>query len=70
MNIYTLMVSMPPSIKSFVVSNEDMSFTIVLNDSLSIEQNRISYLHEYNHILRGDFDKKSDVDLIELQGHA
>lgn len=70
MEIYSVLATLPYSIKAFVVQNEDMSYTIVLNDSLSYEQNRTSYLHEYNHIINGDYDKQCSVDEIESEAHA
>ncbi len=70
MEIRSVLATMPGSIKAYVVANADMSFTIVLNDSLTFEQNRKSYLHEYAHIVNGDYDKKCTVDLIELSAHC
>ena len=69
MEIHSILATMPGSIKAYVVVNADMSFTIVLNDALTFEQNRKSYLHEYAHIINGDYDKKCSVDLIELGAH-
>ena len=69
MEIRSMLATMPCSIKAYVVANADMSFTIVLNDALSYEQNRKSYLHEYAHIINGDYDKKCSVDVIEIQAH-
>lgn len=69
MEIHSILATMPSSIKAYVVANADMSFTIVLNDALTFEQNRKSYLHEYAHIINGDYDKKCSVDLIELGAH-
>ena len=41
----------------------------VLNDALSFEQNQKSYLHEYAHIINGDYDRKCSVDMIEIGAH-
>lgn len=70
MEINTIFTDMPCTIKSYVVANADMSFTIVLNSSLSYEQNQKSYLHEYAHIINGDHNKKCSVDIIELEAHC
>lgn len=69
MEIRSVLATMPCNIKAYVVANADMSFTIVLNDALSYEQNRKSYLHEYAHIINGDYDRKCSVDVIEIQAH-
>ena len=69
MDIHSVLATLPYSIKAYVVANPDMSFTIVLNDALSFEQNRKSYLHEYSHIVNGDYDKKFSADMIELNAH-
>lgn len=69
MEIRSVLATLPGSIKAYVVSNADMSFTIVLNDTLSFEQNQKSYLHEYAHIMNGDYDKKCSVDMIEIAAH-
>lgn len=69
MEIRSILAKLPYSIKACVVANADMSFTIVLNSALSYEQNRKSYLHEYKHIINGDYDKKCPVDVIEIEAH-
>ena len=69
-DINILYANMPPSIRSYVVSNSDMSYTIVLNSRLTREQNIISYQHELNHINNKDYDKKCDVDVIEINAHV
>lgn len=51
MEINTILADMSCSIKSYVIANADMSFTIVLNSTLSYEQNQQSYFHEYAHII-------------------
>lgn len=69
LDINTIYYTMPTTIRSFVVANPDSSFTIVLNSNLSRERNLISYQHELEHILNGDYDKQCDVDIIELNAH-
>lgn len=68
-NINVTYVNMPTTIRSYVVSCQNNYFTIVLNSRLSSEQNIISYKHELEHILNGDYEKKCDVDIIELNAH-
>ena len=70
MEIHSVLATLPYSIKAYVVENTDMSFTIVLNDALTYEQNLKSYLHERAHIMNGDFEKDDSADLIEAHAHA
>ena len=60
---------MPPKIKAFTVCADD-KYIIVLNSTLSYEQNRISFYHEIDHIKNGDFDKEIDADFLELCSHC
>lgn len=69
-DINILFADMPTTIRSYVVSNADMSYTIVLNSRLSHEQHVISYQHELKHIHNGDYDKKCNVDMIEVNAHG
>ena len=63
-------MDLPTTIRSFVVANKDMTYTIILNSKLSREQNLFSYQHELDHILKGDYEKKCSADLIEINAHA
>lgn len=67
--IFTYYANMPTTIRSFVVSNNDMSFTIILNAKIGRDQQLEAYLHEMNHIKNGDYDKKCSADLIEAAIH-
>lgn len=69
-DVNCIYLDMPASIKSFTVSNPDMSYTIVLNAKHTREQHLISYHHEMTHIENGDFDKRCSTDLIEIYAHA
>lgn len=69
MEIHSVLATLPNTIKAYVVVNDDMSYTIVLNDALSHEQNQLSYIHEYSHIMNGDYNKNCSVDLIEINAH-
>ena len=68
-NVFVSYEDLPATIRSFVVSNDDSTYTIILNSKLSHEQNLISYIHELEHIKRGDYDKKCSADLIEINAH-
>lgn len=67
--IFTYYVDMPTTIRSFVVSNNDMSFTILINAKLGRSQQLIAYKHELEHIKNGDYDKHCSADSIELAAH-
>ena len=68
--IFTYYVDLPTTIRSFVVSNNDTNFTIILNAKLGREQQLKAYLHEMDHIRNGDYDKKCSVNLIETAAHG
>lgn len=69
-DIFTYCVDLPTTIRSFVVSNKDMSFTILINARMGSEQQLLAYLHEMEHIKNGDYDKHCSVDVIELAAHG
>ena len=50
MDIHSVLATLPYSIKAYVVANPDMSFTIVLNDALSFEQDRKSTRLNSSHL--------------------
>lgn len=68
-NINVVYVDMPAGVRSYVVLNSDESYTIVINSRLSHEQNLLSYYHEIDHILNGDYEKGCSADLIEISAH-
>lgn len=68
-DIIVKLLDLPGTVHSFVISNADQTYTIVLNSKLNYEQNMISYEHELKHILNGDYEKKCSVDLIEINAH-
>lgn len=69
-NINVKLIDLPCSVRSYVVANDDMSYTIILNSRLSYQQNALSYAHECRHIANGDYEKKCSVDLIEITAHG
>lgn len=56
-------------VKETVVSNEDGSYTIFIDASLSREEQRERFCHAMRHILGDDFSKY-DVDKIEFVAHS
>lgn len=60
---------MPTKIRAYVVSNPDASYTIVLNSRLSKEMLEKSFKHELKHIQNGDYERRCDVDIIEINAH-
>ena len=68
-NVFVKLIELPYSIRSYVVSNKDQTYTIVLNSRLSYEQNLASYQHEIDHINNGDYEKKFTADFIEINAH-
>lgn len=62
-------MDLPTTIKSFVVSSPDGSYTVVLNSKLCVEQLFRAYVHEMNHLFNGDYEKTCSADLIEIHAH-
>lgn len=63
------LADLPGTIKAFVISHADQTYTIVLNSRHTHEQNLISYAHELEHIRNGDYEKKCSADMIEMFAH-
>ena len=57
-------------VKEAVVPNEDGSYTILIESTLSREQQRQKFLHALAHIYKHDFEKECSVDLIEKEAHS
>ena len=68
-NIQTLCLDLPTTIQSYVVSNRDGSYTVVLNARLCREQLLSAYSHEIAHLCHGDYEKTCSADLIEVHAH-
>lgn len=63
------LIQLPSSkTKELVVPNEDGSYTIFIEASLSKEQQQESFRHAIKHILGDDFTK-NDIDKIEKAAH-
>ena len=56
-------------IKEMVVPNEDDSYTIFIEASLSREEQQQAFLHAMRHICNKDFEKKCSANLIEIRAH-
>lgn len=56
-------------VKESVVENEDGSYTIFIESSLSREEQRKSFQHAMKHIMGDDF-AKYDIDSIEFEAHS
>jgi len=57
--IFTRLIKMPARIKGYTAIDDDGNYNIYLNEKLSCEQQKKTYLHEMAHITRGDWDKNS-----------
>jgi len=68
-NITTVLIDMPVTVKSFVRENPDDSATIVLNARLSAEDRLEHYKHELDHIKNGDIGSEEAAGLIETRAH-
>lgn len=69
-DVNTLEVDLPTTLPGYSVANSDNTFTIVLNAKLTFERRMQTYQHEMDHIVRGDYDRKNDVDIIEFFAHG
>ncbi len=69
-DIQTLCLDLPTTIHSYVVSNKDGSYTIVLNARLTHERLMEAYAHEIAHLCHGDYEKGGSADLIEIHAHG
>ncbi len=63
------LVSFPnKKVRESVTPNDDGSFTIFIENSLSYNEQRESFLHALKHILGNDFEKL-DIEEIENEAH-
>ena len=67
-DVNVIILDFPAPGKEMVVSNEDGSYTILLNARLSAEERLKAYEHAMRHIKEDDFSK-SDTQKIEYQAH-
>ena len=65
-----ILISFPDKkTKETVTENEDGSYTIFIEASLSREEQQEEFLHAMSHILGGDFSK-DNADFIERHTHC
>ena len=57
-------------IKALRHDNQDGRYTIIINNTISIELQRIAILHELLHIERDDFYTHYNANLIEKLAHS
>ena len=67
-DVNVIPIDFPAPGREMVVSNEDGSYTILINAKLSHDEQMKAYQHALNHINNGDFEK-SDIQNIEAQAH-
>ena len=53
-----------------VVPNEDGTYTIFIESTLSREQQQQKFLHAMAHIYNKDFEKECSVNLLEQEAHS
>lgn len=68
--LYVYTYPLPGSIRAFTVNNDDGTYSVVINDSLSRECQLKAYEHEIAHIEAGDFDSELSADEIEGKAHS
>lgn len=69
-NIFVHYLNMPTSVKSNVTHNEDGSYSIFINARLSQNQQVNAYMHELEHILKDDFNRRHETaDRLEYYAH-
>lgn len=57
-------------VKEAIIANDDGSYTIFIEASLSREEQKKECYHALNHIYNNDFEKKNeDVNYLELMAH-
>ena len=62
-----VMINMPGKVNECVTLNEDDSYTIFINDSLSPDSKREALLHAFRHINSDDFYIEGNVNEIEMR---
>ncbi len=62
------MKDLPARIRAITTDNKDGTYTIFINSKLNLEQQQRGYIHELEHILKGDYSR-IDTNIIELESH-
>lgn len=68
-NIFVRYYDLPCSIHSYVVSNSDDTYTVIINARLSRDTQLKAYQHECEHITNGDYERRCSADIIEIIAH-
>ena len=66
--ISTILLDLPTSVKGLVTFGSDGMPLIVLNSRMTHEQQKKTYIHELNHIQRGDLWNPEYNDSVEYGG--
>lgn len=69
-DVKVCLADLPCSIKAYTLVNSDGTYNIILNARHSHHQHLLSYHHEMQHIEKGDYERQTTADLIELFAHA
>ena len=64
----TFLMPLPGKVNEAVVANEDGSYTIFIEETLSPEHQKRAFLHALRHLSGDDFGK-TDVQEIEKEAH-
>lgn len=67
-DVNVILIDFPAPGREMVVSNEDGTYTILINARLSHASQLKAYEHALQHIYNKDFEK-SDIQSIEFQAH-
>lgn len=67
-DVNVIEMDLPTTISSYVISNPDTTYTIILNARLSYKRRLEAYQHELDHIQNNDFQKEN-VQSIEFVAH-
>lgn len=65
MEIFIRLEDIPHTIGAYVTYNADDTYTIVINAHWSYDMQRAAYLHELQHIRRGDLFNSAPIEQVE-----
>lgn len=54
-----ILTDLPTSVRGFVYEGEDGEPMIVVNSRLTREANQLTYMHERDHVTRGDMENQT-----------
>ena len=64
-DVTTVLQDLPTRIRGFVTFGSDGNPLIVINSRMTVEQQKRTYVHELNHIRRGDLWNPEYDDSVE-----